>query len=103
MLNFGYWCVSRVSCRHLVLTTVNNLRYHSSDRFRRGLIIDQKTGNVLKIDRHKYVRKAYHGLKELDTAEKKVAYTNIHGPAFNDLNYVNIDTMFTIIGERIIG
>ena len=28
----------------------------------RGLTIDKKRGNILKIDRHKYVKLAYHGL-----------------------------------------
>ena len=34
---------------------------YNTERFRRGLIIDKKRGNVLKIDRHKYVRKVFHG------------------------------------------
>ena len=35
---------------------------YSADSFRRGLIIDRARGNVIKIDRHKYVRKVYHAL-----------------------------------------
>jgi len=30
---------------------------YSADSFRRGLIIDRARGNVIKVDRHKYVRK----------------------------------------------
>ena len=29
--------------------------------YQRGLVLDKKRGNVLKMDRHKYVKVAYHG------------------------------------------
>src|SRR5690606_9147882 len=32
----------------------------------RGLLVDKKTGNVLKMDRYKYVKKAYHGMRPLE-------------------------------------
>lgn len=47
----------------------------SSDAFCRGLVIDKKRGNVLKVDRHKYVRQAYHGMQELSRHERKQIYT----------------------------
>jgi hypothetical protein len=44
------------------------------EAFCRGLIIDKTKGNIIKIDRHKYVRKVFHGKNELDSAEKKTIY-----------------------------
>lgn len=66
------------------------------EQFRRGLIIDKKRGNVLKVDRHKYVRKAYHGLDELPTATRKAIYRK-QVASFTESHYVNIDTMFLIV------
>ena len=61
-----------------------------------GLIIDIKRGNFLKVDRHKYVRKAYHGLDELTAGERKSVYSK-EVTTFTDSNYVNIDTLFLLI------
>lgn len=72
---------------------VLNFVYDSND-FRRGLIIDKKRGNVLKIDRHKYVRKAYHGLsQEISSKDRKEIYSK-QVATFTESNYVNIDTLF---------
>lgn len=68
--------------------------YYDSQAYRRGLIIDKKKGNILKVDRHKYVRKAYHGFKTLiPSTERKAMYTK-QVTSFSDSNYVNIDTLF---------
>jgi HAD superfamily 5'-nucleotidase-like hydrolase len=40
----------------------------------RGLLIDRKLGNVLKMDRYKYVKKAYHGMRELTRDERRQHY-----------------------------
>lgn len=40
----------------------------------RGLLIDRKLGNVLKMDRYKYVKKAFHGMRELPNEERRKAY-----------------------------
>ncbi len=40
----------------------------------RGLLIDRKYGNVLKMDRYRYVKKAYHGMRELDRDERHRLY-----------------------------
>ena len=70
---------------------------YSSTSFRRGLVIDKERGNVIKIDRHKYVRKVYHGYEELETAPRKAIYGSQIGLKFTESNYVNIDTMFLLI------
>src|SRR4051794_36613731 len=40
----------------------------------RGLIVDAKLGNVLKMDRYKYVKRAYHGMRELSYDERRELY-----------------------------
>ena len=42
----------------------------------RGLTIDKQRGNMLKIDRHKYVKVAYHGFRELTRAERRAVYSD---------------------------
>lgn len=42
--------------------------------YRRGCIIDKKRGNILKLDRHRYVRVAEHGLTPLSRSERKSLY-----------------------------
>jgi hypothetical protein len=41
----------------------------------RGLIIDTQRGNFLKIDRHKYVRVAYHGFDQISSTTRKHLYS----------------------------
>ena len=40
----------------------------------RGLHVDKKTGNVLKMDRYRYVKRAYHGHRELTRDERRHLY-----------------------------
>jgi 5'-nucleotidase len=40
----------------------------------RGLLIDRKLGNVLKMDRYRYVKRAYHGFRKLTREERRSAY-----------------------------
>ena len=40
----------------------------------RGLIIDKKRGNILKMDRHKYVKVAFHGFRKLSREERLATY-----------------------------
>jgi len=40
----------------------------------RGLLVDRKLGNVLKTDRYRYVKKAYHGTRELTSLERRHTY-----------------------------
>ena len=40
----------------------------------RGLLVDKKLGNVLKMDRYKYVKRAYHGTRELSRQERRRDY-----------------------------
>ncbi|MEZ4406302.1 MAG: HAD-IG family 5'-nucleotidase [Polyangiales bacterium] len=40
----------------------------------RGLFIDKRHGNVLKMDRYKYVGRAWHGMRELPREERHALY-----------------------------
>jgi HAD superfamily 5'-nucleotidase-like hydrolase len=40
----------------------------------RGLLVDRKHGNVLKMDRYRYVKRAYHGTRELSLEERRRLY-----------------------------
>jgi 5'-nucleotidase len=40
----------------------------------RGLLVDKKLGHVLKTDRYRYVKKAFHGTRELTLEERREAY-----------------------------
>lgn len=62
----------------------------------RGLIIDTKRGNFLKIDRHKYVRVAYHGFQPISSHMRKELYSRTFNkvPSFTEKFFVNMDTLF---------
>jgi HAD superfamily 5'-nucleotidase-like hydrolase len=53
-------------------------------------------GNVLKMDRHKYVKVAHHGLRPMDADERKALYDRSR-PSFNPPDYANIDTAFVLV------
>jgi HAD superfamily 5'-nucleotidase-like hydrolase len=61
----------------------------------RGLILDLALGNVLKANRFGYVKKAYHGTRQLDFEEQRARYARI----IVDLaepRYVFLNTLFTL-------
>ncbi|XP_078179950.1 HAD-superfamily hydrolase, subfamily IG, 5'-nucleotidase isoform X2 [Carex rostrata] len=63
----------------------------------RGLVLDKKRGNILKMDRHKYVKVAYHGFKEMSKEEKVAAYgSTLIRDSFDEPDYALIDTLFSL-------
>jgi len=56
--------------------------------YMRGLVIDKKRGNLLKLDRHKYVKVAYHGLTRMTSDERKSIYAQTFetAPAFTPVS-----------------
>jgi len=72
---------------------------YDSTYFRRGLVIDKERGNVIKMDRHKYVRQAYHGFSPLAPAVRKELYmaSSEHIPLYTESTFVNIDTLFLLV------
>jgi 5'-nucleotidase len=59
----------------------------------RGLIVDKRRGNTLKMDHFKYVRRAYHGRRPLSGEERRKAYKSQH-LRLSHPNYVSVDTLF---------
>ncbi|KAL7207709.1 hypothetical protein ACSBR1_029625 [Camellia fascicularis] len=63
----------------------------------RGLVLDKKRGNILKMDRHKYVKVAYHGFRELSKEDKVATYgSTLIRDAFDEPGYALIDTLFSL-------
>ncbi|CAK8569626.1 unnamed protein product [Lathyrus sativus] len=63
----------------------------------RGLVLDKKRGNILKMDCHKYVKVAYHGFKELSKEDKVGTYGNtLVCDPFDGPDYALIDTLFSL-------
>ncbi|KAJ8762255.1 hypothetical protein K2173_007411 [Erythroxylum novogranatense] len=63
----------------------------------RGLVLDKKRGNILKMDHHKYVKVAYHGFREMSKEEKVGTYGNaLIRDAFDGPEYALIDTLFSL-------
>ena len=61
----------------------------------RGLIIDSKNGNILKLSRYGAIRQSYHGTTEIKFAKQKKFYRSIYVD-LKDPNYFVIDTSFSI-------
>lgn len=61
----------------------------------RGLIVDSKNGNILKLSRYSAIRQSYHGTKEISFSEQKKIYRSTYVD-LKDPNYIAIDTSFSI-------
>lgn len=73
---------------------LRKFQFNFSDAIR-GLIIDSKNGNILKLSRYGAIRRSYHGTKEISFAEQKKIYRSIYVD-LKDPNYFAIDTSFSI-------
>ena len=61
----------------------------------RGLLVDRKQGNILKTDRYRYPKKAFHGTRLLSSEERRRIYANNRirpGTA----RYHSIDTLYAL-------
>lgn len=61
----------------------------------RGLVIDKRKGNLLKVSRHGGIRAAFHGVKPLDFATQKEMYDSTYID-LRDQRYSSVDTAFSI-------
>lgn len=64
----------------------------------RGLVIDKERGNILKVDRHKYVKLAYHGFAPL-TRDERIAVYNATTDSpldFQSSRFAMVDTLFSL-------
>lgn len=63
----------------------------------RGLIIDKRRGNVLKVDKHKYVKIAYHGFHQMRREDRLDTYNNAYMRfSFDEPDFAMIDTLFSL-------
>ncbi|MEW5305391.1 MAG: hypothetical protein WDW36_007933 [Sanguina aurantia] len=63
----------------------------------KGLIMDKERGNMLKVDRHKYVKIAYHGFSPLSAEERKGTYEHRNGgQSFDESGFGMVDTLFSL-------
>ena len=69
----------------------------------RGLIMDTQRGNFLKIDRHKYVRVAYHGFERMSPMARKTLYSRTFNKvmSFSEKHFVNMDTLFQFVDAHL--
>lgn len=65
------------------------------DQAIRGLVIDTKNGNILKVSRYGAIRQSTHGTKQMGFSEQKKFYRSTYVD-LNDPNYMVIDTSFSI-------
>jgi len=61
----------------------------------RGLVVDKRNGNILKMDRHNYVSRAFHGLKPVPSAPRKELYTGEKIP-LSSPDFASVDTLFSL-------
>ena len=58
----------------LIACGVQHCRDYDPNKYQRGLIIDKERGNVIKMDRHSYVKVAFHGDKLMSSQERAQVY-----------------------------
>ncbi|KAL6757409.1 purine 5'-nucleotidase [Haematococcus lacustris] len=69
----------------------------SWDWMMKGLILDKAHGNVLKVDRHKYVKLCYHGFRPVSAEERNAIYnSNYQDLNFDSDQYSLVDTLFSL-------
>jgi HAD superfamily 5'-nucleotidase-like hydrolase len=61
----------------------------------RGLVIDTELGNVVKANRFGYVKRAYHGTRQLDFEEQRRAYARTI-VELSDRRFVFLNTLFAL-------
>lgn len=87
-------CKKLVEKRHYP-AQVLNLPFHF-DLAIRGLVIDRKKGNLLKVSRHGAIRASYHGTKPIDFATQQKLYKSTYIDLSDTHSYTAIDTAFSI-------
>ena len=61
----------------------------------RGLVVDRKKGNLLKLNRHSAIRASYHGLSPVDFKTQQKMYKSTYID-LSDSSYMAVDTTFSI-------
>jgi HAD superfamily 5'-nucleotidase-like hydrolase len=73
---------------------LNDFKFEFNDAIR-GLVIDARKGNILKLSRHGAIRNSCHGTKPISYNEQKQIYRSIYVDLV-DPNYIVVDTSFSI-------
>lgn len=73
---------------------IKTLEFNFKDAIR-GLVIDRKNGNILKLSRYGAIRQSYHGTKPISFVEQQKIYRSTYVD-LGDPNYMAIDTSFSI-------
>lgn len=61
----------------------------------RGLVLDRKRGNILKLNRYSGIRSSYHGTRKIDYPTQQQLYKSTYID-LRDTNFVAVDTSFSI-------
>lgn len=66
--------------------------------FIRGLVVDKEKGNIIKLDRHKYVKQALHGFTPLSKQDRTKMYDSltVSGGGFGEPRFAVLDAMFAL-------
>lgn len=66
--------------------------------FIRGLVVDKERGNIIKLDRHKYVKRALHGFTPLSKEARAQMYDSLttSGGGFGEPRFAVLDAMFAL-------
>ncbi len=62
----------------------------------RGLVIDKKQGNLLKVSRHGGIRASHHGTRVIDFPTQQKLYKSIYIDLSDPVSYSSIDTAFSV-------
>lgn len=87
-------------CRKLVdqknyPSILNDLKFDMNLAVR-GLVIDKKKGNLLKVSRHGAIRASYHGTKPIDFPQQQKLYKSTYIDLSDAGAYTAIDTAFSL-------
>lgn len=74
--------------------TIKKLHFNYKEAIR-GLVIDTKNGNILKLSRYGAIRQSYHGTQSISFSSQQEIYRSIYVD-LSDSNYMPIDTSFSI-------
>lgn len=86
--------VERLIERHGYPASIREVRY-DRDAIIRGLVVDKRAGNLLKMDLHGYIVEAMHGTRSLDREERQKQYRNRRINLASD-RYQSFDTFFSM-------
>ncbi|MEY4615812.1 MAG: hypothetical protein RJB66_772 [Pseudomonadota bacterium] len=73
---------------------LKDLPFHF-DQAIRGLVIDRKKGNLLKVNRHCAIRASFHGTQAIDFKTQQKMYKSTYID-LSDADYMAVDTTFSI-------